>query len=132
MPTHFLSIFLYYSSEERKPPSCFYCKQTGHMANNCPKKPDEVRSSDGNWNGNGNRNRIVCYYCKVPGHISKNCPSIPSGSYGNRDRSRNPEYGNNNNNRYKPSDTPRFQKNNKSIICFKCRQPGHFSIECTA
>lgn len=122
------------------------------MANECPKKPMEMRRNNYNNNEYGrnhemerDESKIHCYYCKAPGHLVRTCPVLLAKN-NNQSQNQTQRYYNNNSNNNQDYEnrngdndiTMNRSSNNsgtasqgrKPIICFKCRQPGHFSAAC--
>lgn len=46
-------------SIKMKPPTCYHCRQQGHVKSRCPQPVD----------------RKSCYQCRQPGHFARDCPS---------------------------------------------------------
>ncbi|KAI5738823.1 hypothetical protein M8J77_011604 [Diaphorina citri] len=71
------------------------------------------------------RQRPFCAHCRISGHHFNECRSRGAPARSQKDRNRVPEM------RRHQQFTNKPQEQNKAeIICFKCRQPGHYSTKC--
>ena len=79
---------------------CFECRDSGHIARDCPRRN---RSPSSSWNPD--RGGARCFECRESGHLARDCPR----------RSRS------------PSRSPGgFQRNQ----CFYCKAEGHWARDC--
>jgi len=66
-----------------EPRRCFHCRETGHLAANCPHRevgrPRDHSPSSGTRfrDGGSNRPTRPCLFCKQVNHFPINCPFIP-------------------------------------------------------
>ena len=64
---------------------CNYCRKSGHVLANCPKKIVKETDSERappkmDFSSRQNLNPVVCFKCGAPGHISPKCPLNHPGS----------------------------------------------------
>jgi len=92
--------------------ACFYCRQPGHWARECP---------DLQAHGFGTSSVGMCFKCQKPGHWARDCPGSGAGTGTDAtgmgrasDNGQSPDAGG----------------TRIGTCCFKCRKSGHWAREC--
>ncbi len=74
---------------QRPPPTCYICKEVGHISRNCSKNLGSGPScnyckKEGHFTAScPEKAKIICFGCNKPGHIAKHCIiNKSSGQYG--------------------------------------------------